>query len=87
MPKKQAKELEENQESLDLLVRRGENRSFVTDAEVLNFFPNRPSTYFIAARYYILSDSRFVSSILKINLPPYIFAYSELMMSAFACPM
>lgn len=40
MPKKQAKELEENQESLDLLVRRGENRSFVTDAEVLNFFPN-----------------------------------------------
>ena len=40
MSKKQAKELEENQESLDLLVRRGENRSFVTDAEVLNFFPN-----------------------------------------------
>src|SRR3989344_9586013 len=52
-----------------------------------NLITNQSNPTLIAAWYSILSASGFVSSILKINLPPYIFAYSALMMAALACPM
>ena len=49
--------------------------------------PSHSRPTLIAAWYSILSASGFVSSIRKMNFPPYILAYSELMIAAFAWPM